>query len=194
MAGVLSALGIGLADTTAMREQSVEAPLEPAHWSDWPRSRDVAGERPRRARSCATRASRPSAIRVTRRAQLRYDGTDTARAGRAGRPGADDRRRSRPATGATYSFLMDRPLIVEAVSVEATGLTEQPRPVPRSAIRRGRAGRRTDTVPALHRRTLAARRRCTSGSGCGPATSVTGPAIIAEANATTVVDRAGRPR
>ncbi len=28
MAGVLSALGIGLADTTAMREQSVEAPLE----------------------------------------------------------------------------------------------------------------------------------------------------------------------
>ena len=30
MAGVLSALGIGLADTTAMREQSVEARLEPA--------------------------------------------------------------------------------------------------------------------------------------------------------------------
>ncbi|MGH8828182.1 MAG: hydantoinase/oxoprolinase family protein, partial [Jiangellaceae bacterium] len=30
MAGVLSALGIGLADVTAMREQSVELPLEPA--------------------------------------------------------------------------------------------------------------------------------------------------------------------
>src|SRR5690606_27324201 len=30
MAGVLSALGIGLADTAAMREQSVEVPLEPA--------------------------------------------------------------------------------------------------------------------------------------------------------------------
>ena len=38
MAGVLSALGIGLADTTAMREQSVEIPLSP-RWRSWPPSR-----------------------------------------------------------------------------------------------------------------------------------------------------------
>ena len=76
MAGVLSALGIGLADTTAMREQSVEARLEPA---TMPRLQDLADDLEEAARGRTARRGRPRSdrIRVTRRAQLRYDGTDT---------------------------------------------------------------------------------------------------------------------
>lgn len=59
MAGVLSALGIGLADTTAMREQSVEIPLDPPRHSVWPALRNPSNEPP--APSCWTRASRVSA-------------------------------------------------------------------------------------------------------------------------------------
>ena len=52
MAGVLSALGIGLADTTVMREQSVEAPLEPPTLE---RLATVADPSSRRARRAARR-------------------------------------------------------------------------------------------------------------------------------------------
>ena len=62
---------------------------------------------------------------MTRRAHLRYDGTDTAVPVELTDPGT--------MVGAfetgyrtTYSFLMDRPIIAESVSVEASGLTEQP--------------------------------------------------------------------
>src|SRR6266516_6614264 len=118
MAGVLSALGIGLADTTAMREQSVEQPLSTAS-----RLTEVAD-----ALDATTRAELAGQgverVRVIRRAHLRYDGTDTAVPVELADP---------PAMTAafeakyrqTYSFLLDRPVIVEAVSVEATGLSEQ---------------------------------------------------------------------
>ena len=42
----------------------------------------------------------------------------------------------------TYSFLLDRPLIVEAVSVEATGLTEQPDLTALGEVASGRRRRR----------------------------------------------------
>ncbi|WP_214364445.1 hydantoinase B/oxoprolinase family protein [Pseudonocardia sp. H11422] len=186
MAGVLSALGIGLADTTVMREQSVEARLEPAVTA---RLHEVAD-----ALESATRAElRDEAVPddrvvVTRRAHLRYDGTDTAvlvdladPVDPAGMVAAFEQ-----SYRATYSFLMERPLIVEAVSVEATGVTEQPdvsdlggpRPdavAPVTTVRLY-SGERWDAAP-LHQR-----ERMPAG------TVVTGPAIIAEANATTVVD------
>lgn len=59
MAGVLSALGIGLADTTAMREQSVEIPLGPAAPQRLASVAESSNEPP--APSCWTRASRVSA-------------------------------------------------------------------------------------------------------------------------------------
>ena len=118
MAGVLSALGIGLADTTAMREQSVEARLEPA---TMPRLREVAEDLESATRSELLDEDVPAElIRMTRRAHLRYDGTDTAvlveLADLDAMVTAFETSYRR-----TYSFLMDRPLIVEAVSVEATG-------------------------------------------------------------------------
>ncbi|GGV60512.1 5-oxoprolinase [Streptomyces longisporoflavus] len=181
MAGVLSALGIGLADTTAMREQSVEARLEP---SAMPRVLRTADDLEQAARAELLAEDVPEdRIRVTRRAQLRYDGTDTTLTVELTEPERmtrvfEDRHRT------TYSFTLDRPVVVEALSVEATGLTEQPDlSVP---ARDGDAGAartvRLHTGGAwrdvlLHRR-----------EELPPGESVDGPAIITEAGATTVVD------
>lgn len=89
----------------------------------------------------------------------------------------------------TYSFLMDRPLVVEAVAVEATGRTEQPEPS--SVDDRYTAADDTETVlvhtsGAWRSVPLHERERLRPGR------TVSGPAIIAEANATTTVDEGWR--
>ncbi|WP_406155893.1 hydantoinase B/oxoprolinase family protein [Streptomyces sp. NBC_00882] len=182
MAGVLSALGIGLADTTAMREQSVEAPLEPAAMSGVLKTADDL-ESAARAELRAEDVPEKH-IQVTRRAQLRYDGTDTPLTVELSEPTTmrhafEERHR------ATYSFTLDRPLVVEALSVEATGITEPPdlsalalyqgSPTAPETVRLHTAGTWRD-VP-LHRR-----------EDLPPGETVTGPAIITETSATTVVD------
>ncbi|MGW6152729.1 hydantoinase B/oxoprolinase family protein [Streptomyces sp. NPDC055144] len=182
MAGVLSALGIGLADTTAMREQSVEAPLEPAAMPHVHKTADGL-EGAARAELLAEDVPEDR-VRVTRRAQLRYDGTDTTLTVELTDPDTmraafEERHR------ATYSFTLDRPLVVEALSVEATGLTAPPDlsalgprsapPVAPETVSLHTGGAWRD-VP-LHRR-----------DQLPPGDSVTGPAIIAESGSTTVVD------
>ncbi|MEV7018604.1 hydantoinase B/oxoprolinase family protein [Streptomyces sp. NPDC093991] len=182
MAGVLSALGIGLADTTAMRERSVEAPLEPAAM---PAVHGTADELEAAARAELLAEDVPEErVEVTRRAQLRYDGTDTALTVELTEPDTmrrafEDRHR------ATYSFTLDRPIVVEALSVEATGTTDPPdlsalatwsgRPAAPVTVRLHTGGAWRD-VP-LHRR-----------EDLPPGETVTGPAIIAEDGSTTVVD------
>ncbi len=182
MAGVLSALGIGLADTTAMRERSVEAPLEPAAM---PRVHAVADELEEAARAELLAEDVPEErLEVTRRAQLRYDGTDTTLT--VGLTDPDTMRRAfEDRHRATYSFTLDRPVVVEALSVEATGTTEPPdlsalatwsgRPAAPVTVRLHTGGAWRD-VP-LHRR-----------EDLPPGETVTGPAIIAEDGSTTVVD------
>ena len=123
MAGVLSALGIGLADTTVMREQAVEAPFGP-ETVDRVGEIAVALESIARA-ELAAEGVPGERVRVVARVHLRYDRTDNALAVEladldAMVAGFEARYRT------TYSFLLERPLIVEAVSVEATGLTPQP--------------------------------------------------------------------
>ncbi|MFF1381352.1 hydantoinase B/oxoprolinase family protein [Streptomyces sp. NPDC058308] len=181
MAGVLSALGIGLADTTAMREQSVEAPLTS---SSMPHVLKTADALESAARDELLAEDVPAdRIRVTRRAQLRYDGTDTALTVELTGPDAmtrDFENRHR----ATYSFTLDRPVVVESLSVEATGVTEPPDlsalagTVTRGAPLRVRlhTGGAWRDVP-LHRR-----------AELPPGDTVTGPAVIVEDGATTVVD------
>lgn len=186
MAGVLSALGIGLADTTAMREQSVEAPLEA---SSMPGVLKTADDLEGAARAELLAEDVPEGrIEVTRRAQLRYDGTDTALTVELTEPDTmtrvfEERHR------ATYSFALDRPVVVEALSVEATGLTEPPdlsALAPYASALGGRSAA-SETV-SLHtggawRDVLLHRRE-----ELPPGEAVTGPAIITEASATTVVD------
>lgn len=181
MAGVLSALGIGLADTTAMREQSVELPLEPS-------SMDELASAAQTLADAASRELRDEdvpedRIRVTQRAHVRYDGTDTAV------PVAFGHREAmvsefEKSHRATYSFLMDRPLVVEALSIEATGLTDEPElghlagdPTDAAAenVRLYAAGSWHDAE--LHQR-----------QALTPDDTVTGPAVIAETNSTTVIE------
>ena len=183
MAGVLSALGIGLADTTSMREQSVEIRLETAALE---RLGTVADALEQTARAeLLDEGVPPGRIRVVRRVHLRYEGTDTAVPVELAELEAMTVA-FEASHRAMYSFLMDRPLIAEAISVEAIGLTDQ---TDLSHV----GDQVTDTTgPAETARTysngswrdtpLRHRERMRLGD------MVTGPAIIAEANATTIID------
>ena len=182
MAGVLSALGIGLADTTAMRERSVELPLRDESMD---RVVEIADDLEAIARAELLGEDVPAhRVRIVRRAQLRYDGTDTTLTVELTEPArmaADFVERHR----GTYSFVLDRPIVIEALSVEATGLTEPPDLAdlagPPAATGEPEAvpldigGARREVF--LYRRTELVQGR-----------SVRGPAIITEANSTTVVD------
>jgi 5-oxoprolinase (ATP-hydrolysing) len=182
MAGVLSALGIGLADTTAMREQSVEIRLDAAAREKLSTVADSL-EQTTRA-DLLDEGVAAERIRVVRRAHLRYEGTDTSLPVEL----ADVEAMTaafEASHRSTYSFLMDRPLIAGAISVEATGLTEQPdlshlgdevTDVDSSDTVRVYSGGAWRDAPLRHRERMR------------PGDTVTGPAIIAEANATTVVD------
>lgn len=183
MAGVLSALGIGLADTTAMREQSVEVRLDTAALE---RLRTVADSLEQTARAELLDEGIPAErVRVVRRVHLRYEGTDTALPVELAELDAMTTA-FEASHRATYSFLMDRPLIAGAISVEATGLTEQP-DLSQPAGQADNDAGSSDTVrvfsggswrdaPLRHREQMR------------PGETVKGPAILAEANATTVVD------
>ena len=192
MAGVLSALGIGLADTTAMREQSVEIRLE----AEVMASLDAVAESLEQAARAELldEGVPPERIDVIRRVHLRYEGTDTSIPVRLADLDAmttafeTDHR-------ATYSFLMDRPLTAGAVSVEAVGLTEQP-DLSRLGDESADGGERTPPACTVR---LYARGSWRDAPLCQrermrPGEAVAGPAIIAEANATTVVDEGWRAR
>jgi len=222
MAGVLSALGLGLADVTVMREQSVVTRLDTGAMA---RVAHIADTLESAGRAELSRQGLPAErIRVIRRAHLRYDGTDTVV-----QVGLSDIDAMVDAFQAsyrrTYSFLLEGPLIVEAVSVEAIGITEQPdlldppdapppsanpltphlmspdslttsplTPDPPSFS----ADPATPTEPAPVERV----RLYAGGSwrdalllrreAMRPGDSVAGPAIVAEANATTVVEEGWR--
>ncbi|WP_345673987.1 hydantoinase B/oxoprolinase family protein [Yinghuangia aomiensis] len=187
MAGVLSALGIGLADTTTMRQHAVEAELSTAAM---PRLTSAAADLEAAARAELLDEGVPAdRIRVTRRAHLRYQGTDTALAVDFADPDA--------MTAAfegvhrrTYSFLMDRPLVVESLSAEAIGLTDQPErleaadddahgPAEAVPVRTYVSGTWRD-IPLRSRASMAVDEH------------IAGPAIITDPNSTTVVDEGWR--
>jgi 5-oxoprolinase (ATP-hydrolysing) len=184
-AGVLSAYGMGVADVAALRERAVEAPLSDAVLPELARDLDElqadAGAELEREGIPADR------ITAIRRALLRYDGTDTAVAVSVGAVDtmvaefeATYRRR--------FSFLMPgRQIVVEAVSLELLGAAGTPdetwiRPErqkceQRTAVRVPMFSAGSWTDVGLYRR-----------DDIGPGDQVDGPAIIAETNATTVVE------
>jgi 5-oxoprolinase (ATP-hydrolysing) len=184
-AGVLSAYGIGLADVTAMREAAMEAPLTDELGPDLQAALEkLDGE----ARAELTgQGVPPGRIRPVHRVHLRYDGTDTALVVPAGTPQA-----MTAAFEAAYlrrfSFLMpDKPITAEAVSVELIGASE---PVPDAPV----PGPPESVRPGPHART----RVFTGGrwaevnlyrrEDLHPGAAVDGPAVIVEANATTVIE------
>ncbi|MEV4006654.1 hydantoinase B/oxoprolinase family protein [Actinomadura sp. NPDC049753] len=181
LAGVLSAYGMGLADVTAMREHAVEEPLGE---DLLPELDAILGSLERDARD-ELRGEGTDAGHVVHRAHLRYAGTDTALLVRAGPVEAmvaefEEVYRRR------FSFLMrDKPIVVEAVSVEAVGDGDRAAETPVAGVGEGPA--EAERVPmhvdgAWRDVDLYRRERLRPGD------AVQGPAIIVEANATTVVD------
>ncbi|MFT2018472.1 hydantoinase B/oxoprolinase family protein [Streptomyces sp. 796.1] len=213
LAGVLSAYGIGVADATAMRETAVEADIGDA--AGLARVRAAGAELARRTRAELVADGLPAAaITTTTRVHLRYAGTDATLPvplTDAAIMAADFARAHR----ARYAFTMDKPLIAEAVAVEANcppsgdrgPASERSEPetaargdAAQSAARasgpettaqdRGAPARAVpvhDTVRMFAagqwRRTRLYRR-----AALRPGDTVDGPAIVVEADATTVVE------
>ena len=184
-AGVLSAYGMGLADITALRERAVEARLEPSLVPQLETTLDdLAGAARAEVLSQGVADAR---IEEHRRAHLRYEGTDTAIAVDYGAL-PDMLRDFEMHYRQRYSFLMpERALVVEALSVEVTGSEVTPTPpLPHqgggSGTVRAAAQVRMFSGGAFHDAPLYRRESLPAG------TPIAGPAIIAEANATTVVE------
>jgi 5-oxoprolinase (ATP-hydrolysing) len=186
LAGVLSAYGIGLADTTAMRERTAEVELT----ADALRSIEALfGDAEREARAeLASQGVSPERIRVLRKVHLRYQGTDSAVPVSFGTL-EDMLREFEILYQRRFSFLLpERSVIAGILTLEAIGLSEEPAQAAALAV-----GRQSQSpAPAEWVQV------CFPDGWCDTALyrreslragdSVNGPAIIVEANSTTVVD------
>ena len=191
LAGVLSAYGMGLADQAVIREQAVEAPLSlaslPGMVAQLVALSTLAQDELVRQQVSS------GAIAVHRRVHVRYEGSDAALVVPYPEVAALADVLAQIETGfeaayrQRYSFLMQgKALMVEAVSVEAVVAGDAPAE-PRHAVHPARDVPRRETV-----------RMFTEGQWLDaalvvredlrPGDVIAGPAIIAEKNATTVVE------
>jgi 5-oxoprolinase (ATP-hydrolysing) len=185
LAGVLSAYGMGLADQVAMREQALELPLSASIGATLEAKLRALGEKARG--ELLAQGVEPVRIRVIERAHLRYDGTDSALV-----VGYDTVERMVAQFEAQYrkrySFLMpDKPLVVEAISVEAVGLSAAGAEASEALPPREGALRAAEIVRLFsggewHETALYLR------EDMRPGDVVRGPAIVAEQNATNVIE------
>jgi len=184
-AGVLSAYGMGLADQTAMREQAMELALNEA-------SADILATQ---LNALAQQASQDLLaqgvnaiqINVIKRVHLRYDGTDSVIVVSFDDiPGMVAQFES--AYKKRYSFLMaDKAMVIEAISVEAIGVSNDREEKVEQLLPRNGPLQASETVQlfsgsqwhatALYRR-----------EDMRPGDVVQGPAIVAETNATNIVE------
>ncbi len=188
LAGVLSAYGMGLADQTALRQRAIEARLGPdtllligSALAQIGReaSDDLIGQ-----------GVEAASITVLERVHLRYEGTDSALVVAADSADAM-RARFEELYRTRYSFLMEgRALMVEAVSVEAIGAAETVESTLGSAAEVSAPGRAAEPIDRVemfsggraHATPVFDRTRLEPGH------RVDGPAIVAETNATTIVE------
>jgi len=208
LAGVLSAYGMGLADQNVIREQAVERLLGAEVLVEVEAQLAQLGEAARQelasqqavAAAEGAAESRPAKVRVLRRVHLRYEGSDAALVVPHTPETSDDaavrvdllRKAFETAYRQRYAFVMQgKRLVVEAVSVEAIlpgvapAVPDLPlyseREVPRRATARMYTGG-VDGAPAWHEAALVVRGDLRAGD------RLAGPAIIAEQNATTIVE------
>jgi 5-oxoprolinase (ATP-hydrolysing) len=184
LAGVLSAYGMGLADQNVIREQAIEARLGEQSLGD------VRSKLATLADAARTELERQQVAKgvavVHQRVHVKYEGTDTALIVPFGDLAQIETAFER-AYQQRFAFLMQgKAMVVEAVSVEAIIGGDAPneprhalharRPVPsRETVRMYSGGQWHDTA-------LVVREDLRAGD------VVPGPAIIAEKNATTVVE------
>lgn len=185
MAGVLSAYGMGLADQTAMREQALEITLSASVMTTVEAKLHALADEARK--DLLAQGVEQFRIRVIERAHLRYDGTDSVIV--VPYDTVDNMiAQFETLYKKRYSFLMrDKALVIEAISVEAIGLSDEqgelgddlpPRdgPIrPTEIVRLFSGGEWHET--ALYQR-----------EDTRPGDVIRGPAIIAEKNATNVVE------
>lgn len=199
LAGVLSAYGMGLADQTVIREQAVELKLSPAALPEIARQLDGLAQA---AQAELMRQQVSAGQMVThRRVHVRYEGSDSALvlpypaegAAAASPQGTIDEIAARfeAAYRQRFAFLMQgKGLVVEAVSVEAVVPGDapvearHPLQAPRDLLKGEIAH---DMVRMFcggqwHEAALVVRENLRPGD------VIAGPAIIAEKNATTVVE------
>jgi 5-oxoprolinase (ATP-hydrolysing) len=201
LAGVLSAYGMGLADQTLMREQAVERPLNAQTVSQLARQIDALAQTAaaalRRQQAGDAAATGPAAacaqaaaVQVLRRVHLRYAGSDSALIVPFGSL-AEITERFEVAYRQRFAFLLPgRALVVEALSVEAVIAGDAPSEIshrlnpPRDLQASGvvRETVRLYSGGQWHQALLVWRDELQAGD------MVPGPAIIAEQNATTVVE------
>jgi 5-oxoprolinase (ATP-hydrolysing) len=184
LAGVLSAYGMGLADQNAIREQAIELPLAQESLPAVAERLDALGAT---ARADLERQQvSAGAVTLHRRVHVRYEGSDSALVVPFGDLGAivagfEAAYRQR------FAFLMKgKGMMVEAVSVEAVVAGDAPAE-PRHEVHAPREVPRRETVRMYsggqwHEAALVVREDLRAGD------AIAGPAIIAEKNATTVVE------
>ncbi len=185
LAGVLSAYGMGLADITAMRERAVELPLAESAMCELDETLELLAIA---ARDVVLLQGVPhERIRIIERVHVRYDGTDNALALPFGTV-TDLVAAFETAYRQRYAFLMpNRALIVEAVSVEAIGASADRAPIFAASTERAGAlapleQPRMYSHGAWHAAPIYAR------EALRPGDVIAGPAILIEANATTVIE------
>lgn len=184
LAGVLSAYGMGLADQIAMREASIEQPLDESGLRAASQRLDSLCEQARA--EVLSQGVTANGLAEHWRVHVRYQGTDTALVV----PFSEQPQVIQAAFDQAYrqrfAFLMpERALVIEAVSVEVVG-----------------AGESFETPSTEPAQTSVATPEATVKMYCDgwcdaglharehlqPGAGVSGPAVIAEQNATTVVE------
>ena len=181
-AGVLSAVGIGLADVRQIRDETVEQTLDHKNLQQldprW-RELELKGTEYLQAQGIES-----SAQELRRRLSLRYQGSDTALLVPAS---TIDEVRTAFETHHTARFGFtspQTPIIIESLQLEAVGLakplsvseTNSQHKDPLLGIFPTTMGDKTIDTPFLDRRNMA------------PDTPITGPAVLVEPNATTVIE------
>jgi 5-oxoprolinase (ATP-hydrolysing) len=199
LAGVLSAYGMGLADQNVMREESIERRLDAAAMPFMAERLQALGETSRQALLVQMGGDAASADRIElrQRVHLRYEGTDSALVVPWGDQaqlvaGFEAAYRQR------FAFLMQgKALVVEAVSVEAVLPGDAPEEAV-LAVHPQRDVPRRDTVQvyAANAQGLAQWQGAALvvREDMRPGDVIDGPAIIAEKNATTVVEAGWQAR
>lgn len=184
-AGVLSAYGIGLADIRAMYEEAVEGAL----------SEELMDSINERYVSLAQKAKTEileqgiadNSISIQEHAHVRYEGTDSAVIVNAG-SSSQVRKEFEDAHQQRFGFIMPhKSVIVEAISTEAIGKTEVPDETARAQTFRTSPLQPIDSSDMyfdeqFHTAQIYLR------DDLRPGDRIQGPAIVIEANATTIVE------
>ncbi len=185
-AGVLSAYGMGLAEHRVMRERAVESVLNDDLVAELV---DVLAEI---QRDCETEMERqgvdPSTTRAVGKLHLRYEGTDTALevefADRAAMVSAFEKSHHMQ-----YGFIApEKRHIVEQVTVEVIGGASEIEEMEHSIADGGKAPKPLAEVEA-YIDGAPVQTKVFDRSDFSPGQRVKGPAVIIEANATTVVEQ-----